>query len=393
MGMDTLAGAAHDDMKDAVMTGWEYRHDDDIQRQSYEYSRSLNSQMAGLSAEARRSSASDMVAGYRAAGLNPAAAAGTSFGSVSAGGSVGGSASPAYHSNSGLGKLALEEQKYRDSERDLMAAQAENLRADAAEKRSRMPGNNWNAKNAETQFKRSQAEDASIAATMENFYIEITQMGDDAHPVDKAIASAVESLSNDEKLNAGTIKGLQSYLDYYGFNYETLADNAENSVRAYFNKILMDDKKYTQAQADRILNENSKIVKDIAYLGSMMALAASESSLNEDQKKLIARQIQKLNADIQNMHHNDVVWLAKNDKKGLAVKSAYDAANAAAAGIGFGLGAGTGGAAGKAVGGAVFGKKDAQPPAPTQRHQKRTTRNYNKKGEETGSTVMEQLSW
>ena len=138
--MESLAASAidegHADAKDWVKTSWAHEHDIRMQNRQAHWQYGLNTQMAQLSAEARRSSASDMVEGLKRAGLSPALASGAQFGNVSSGGSVGApSTSPAPSVTSGMGKLALEDVKYKTSERELMQAQAESLRQDALSKK------------------------------------------------------------------------------------------------------------------------------------------------------------------------------------------------------------------------------------------------------------------
>ena len=205
MAMESLAVGMGEKM-------WDTYHEQNMQKMQYEYNKRLNSQMAELSAEARRQSAADAVEGARRAGLHPLAALGLGFGSVSSGGSVG---SPTSSANQGLGRLTLEQTRFEDAELALLEAQTNKTNAEAG---------NISIQSGEMQARN----DAAYRLLSEhlNYVVNSTTASD----AEKAYANAL--LANSKTFNSGSV---QAYSEF-GKSLTSIsageADNVANRLAA-----------------------------------------------------------------------------------------------------------------------------------------------------------------
>ena len=194
-----------------------YKRNQEMMEDSYKYQRALNEQMHTLQAR----SIEDNVAGLRAAGLSPAMASG-SMSSAGSGGSVAplGNDTP-YHETKSLGAAAIEgkaienQTKLADAQVELMNAQAYKTRLDAG------VADYWLANNYDA--------DKTIKAFSLSFAKKINE-SKDSTPLERAVADVIvkESEEGRGNINQGTLKGINNYLETYGFNYETLAKSIEN---------------------------------------------------------------------------------------------------------------------------------------------------------------------
>lgn len=309
MDLSTLAMGngqqAHDDVKDIGGTVLQWQHDKAMQRQSVKGSAYLNDQMARLSRDARQTSAMDMVTGLRAAGLNPALAQGGSFGSVSSGGSAPApstSAAPAPRGQ--MGQLALESLKYSESERELMAAQTENINAEAESKRL----DNANKQGANR-----------VSAEVLRTELENVKANSSEYSSDFMWASAV--LRSGE-LNSGSLSAFVNVMDAVpritAANYEIVANKlaqmysdikygalSGDSEQAKRTRQLLGQVDYEQARQIRETTDN--IVAQTALLVSEMSKNDKNEELMEKQKELIDKQIEQLGVLIRATHHKDLV--------------------------------------------------------------------------------------
>lgn len=301
--LEALAASAidegHADTKDFLKTKWQYAHDRNMQMKQAYYQRGLNTQMSQLSAEARRSSASDMVEGLKRAGLSPALASGTQFGSVSSGGSVGApSSSPAPSSTSGMGKLALEDMKYKQSERDLMAAQARNLNADAQNKEI-------DASN------KVDANNASSSMLKDHFQAVLDNPNTSGE--EKAFARA---MLNGSKLSVGALDAYNKVLDAYPKQAEKLRDKLKAQVEGQISFTQLMDKEFPnivaqlpKKEVEQIDAQTKKLASEIALLDVESRRKNADIELIEKQKSLIDAQIRQIGQMIKATHNKDFIDL------------------------------------------------------------------------------------
>ena len=303
--MEALAASAldegHADTKDFVKTNWQYGHDRYMQgRQAY-LQRGLNSQMAQLSAEARRSSAADMVEGLKRAGLSPALASGVQFGSVSSGGSVGApSSAPAPSVTSGMGKLALEDMKYKSSERELMQAQAESLRQDALSKKidnkNKLDANDASSKVSRDYF-------TNIANSP-------TSSGEE-----KAFANAMLSTP----LSVGALQGYDKVMESYPKSQDALRDKLKSQVEQQIAQSQMWDKDFApkvaglpKEEADKIREQTKNLAANSALLEAELERTKEDTSYIKKQQELVNAEIAQLYQSIRASKHADLIGMLDN---------------------------------------------------------------------------------
>lgn len=375
MDLSTLAagtgGTVHDDVKDGTTLAIQHKHDRQMQKGAFVGNKILNRQMAQLARDARQTSAMDMVSGLRAAGLNPALANGAQFGGVTAGGGVPApSSSPAPAPRGNMGKLTLEALKYEESERDLMAAQSENLRADAAEKRSRIPGNEVTPENiqsntalnrsnaqfndakarnleAQNRFMDAQARlfaddyeqrissDKSIKS-MAQTYSKMVADDPNATPFDKGIASTLSEIAN-----RGSLAGLDKFIDLYGKNSDTLAKGIYNKLISEVMSGQMKDKGVMTALKKMPETERNNLLAQSAQLAAVTVLAGAQTELTKEEKKKVTEQINLIKVQAKATYHGDVASMYQaGDWSALASKLGYDGAISLIGGVSHGLATG-----------------------------------------------------
>lgn len=375
MDLSTLAagtgGTVHDDIKDGTTLAIQHKHDRQMQKGAFVGNKILNRQMAQLARDARQTSAMDMVSGLRAAGLNPALANGAQFGGVTAGGGVPApSSSPAPAPRGNMGKLTLEALRYEESERDLMAAQSENLRADAAEKRSRIPGNEVTPENIQsnTALNRSNAQfndakarnlesqnrfmdaqarlfaddyeqrissDKSIKSMAET-YSKMVADDPKATPFDKGIASTLSEIAN-----RGSLAGLDKFIDFYGKNSDTLAKGIYNKLVSEVMSGQMKDKNVMTALKKMPETERNNLLAQSAQLAAVTALAGAQTELTKEEKKKVAEQIEMIKVQTKATYHGDVASMFQaGDWSALGSKLGYDGLISIVGGVSHGLATG-----------------------------------------------------
>lgn len=303
--LEALAASAidegHADTKDFVKTKWQYSHDKAMQNRQFRMQQALNTQMAGLSAEARRSSASDMVEGLKRAGLSPALATGTQFGAVGSGGSVGApSSSPAPSSTSGMGKLALEDMKFKQSERDLMAAQAESLRQDALSKKI----DNTN---------KLDANDASNKVSRD-YFTNIAQSPNSSGE-EKAFANAMLTTP----LSVGALQGYDKVMESYPKSQEALRDKLKSQVEQQISQSQLWDKEFApkvagmpKDEVDKLREQTKNLASNSALLEAELTRTQADTEYIKKQQDLINAQIAQLYQSIRASKHADLIGMLNN---------------------------------------------------------------------------------
>lgn len=291
----------HADVKDYLKTKWQYRHDYGVQQSQAILQTGVNSHMAQLAAEARRSSASDMVEGLKRAGLSPALATGTQFGAVGSGGSVGApSSSPAPSSTSGMGKLALEDMKYKQSERALLAAQAESLRQDALSKKI----DNTN---------KLDANDAS-SKVASDYFTNIAQSSTSSGE-EKAFANAMLSTP----LSVGALQGYDKVMETYPKSQDALRDKLKSQVEQQISQSQIWDKDFApkvagmpKEEVDKIREQTKNIAANSALLEAELSRTKEDTEYIKKQQDLIDAEIAQLYQAIRASKHTDLIGLLDN---------------------------------------------------------------------------------
>lgn len=309
MEMEALAGGLGDKIWDAAMTQAEYDHDKSMQKRSAELNvqvaNQANDHMARLQRQARINGAMDMVQGMRQAGLNPAIADGGSFASTSSGGAsgVGAPSSPASR-GSDMGRLALEASKYSNSERDLMAAQAQKLREEATSTRLK----NENTAGAN-----------KVSETMLRSELEHIQSSSSPSSAQHVWSSALLKVGN---LNQGALDAYVRVLDSVPMMSESIAREMAAKLAAKFDSLQFyategdtpDAKRYRELiaslpgeQARQIRETTDNIRANTLLLISEMGRTDKQVELIDKQKELIDKQMKELDTIIRSTHHSDLV--------------------------------------------------------------------------------------
>lgn len=324
MGMDSLAGidTAEKRINDIAMTGWSYSHDREMQRSQADYNKQIakevNSHMAQLQREARINGPSDLVAGLRMAGLNPALASGDSFASTSSGGGAGVAAPSAGASreSTSMGRLALDALRYQISERGLMDAQSRKMNADAES----------------VEIDNKNKKDANLAAQKLldehlNFWI-----------VDKDTPASVKTwaqlLLDSGNLSTGTLDAMSKAFDNLPKLTESQAKELRNKLETAFSQAQFT--KFTEStpesqairdavaslpgeQAKNIELSNQKLRADTALLVLMASTEKVKPELLEEQKKLVSEQIKHVGELVKSVHNDNLTDLWENGEYQKAV--------------------------------------------------------------------------
>lgn len=310
-GGGSAIGAAHDVTSDAIRTYAAYEHDENMQRREFSYQQRLNSQMASLAAEARRSSAADMAEGLKRAGLNPALAGGSGFGSVSSGGGVSApSNTPAPVPRSNLGQLALEQKRYMESERELMRSQAaaNTATAEAAHEEA-------TAKQLENQNRMRYNE--MVNGALVNWADRILE-DDDASVEDKAAAESIR-FGGESAFNAGTLKAMDDWNKMSADFKKRAADRAEDEFRR---KLALEKDKnrlYEQIwSSDKV--QQDALFAQMNVCAAQRAKLLSDASLNKKSESELDARIQEYKANIHKLYieaakilHSDPAEMSKRE--------------------------------------------------------------------------------
>lgn len=299
-------GAVADETLNQVHMYQEREHDRDLQKKDFENTKALNEQMSQLAQIARQSNMGDVVAGAQAAGISPLAAIGQSF------------SGPATSSAGSHGSSMRSERLLNSAGQLASLAQAGLL---VSERKGQDIAN-----------KRMESEDNSVNSALNQFKLEIETreaQGKEVNPVDSALAHALDGLQMNEVLDAGTLQGMENYLNVYGLNYQVLADNMSNSLRAIVDKSLADDKDIPKAKINEVKRKATLLMSEITNLSANTTLLQSQKRLTDEQILHVRKQVKHLEQTIKSMQDSDDVWLWKNDRLGFWIKNATTAAHGA----------------------------------------------------------------
>lgn len=313
--MEALAGldTVEKRLNDIAMTGWQYSHDREMQDRQADYNKEIakdvNSHMARLSREARISGPSDLVAGLKMAGLNPALADGSSFASTSSGGGAGVAApsSSAGRESSSMGKLALEATRYQESERALMDAQRRNLEAQA--RSTEIDNSNKNdanvvAKNLLNEHLNFWIVDKDTPASVKTWAQLLLDSGNLSTGTIDAMSKAFDNLP---KLTESQAKELRNKLEtaFSGSQYQKFTDSTDPESKAIRDSIA----RLPGEQAKQLELSNEKLRADTALLVLMAATENVKPELLRKQKELVEEQIKHVGELINSTHNENLTQL------------------------------------------------------------------------------------
>ena len=315
MGMDSLAGidTAEKRINDIAMTGWSYSHDREMQRSQAEYNKQIaqevNSHMAQLQREARINGPSDLVAGLRMAGLNPALASGDSFASTSSGGGsgVGAPSSAPSRESTSMGKLALDALRYQNSERGLMDAQSRKMNADAES----VEIDNKNKKDANLAAQKLLDEhlnfwivDKDTPASVKTWAQLLLDSGSLSTGTLDAMSKAFDNLP---KLTESQAKELRNKLEtaFSGAQLQKFSDTTDPESQAIRDSIA----RLPGEQAQEIQLSNEKLRADTALLVLMASTEKVKPELLQKQRELVEEQIKHVGELIKSTHNENLTQL------------------------------------------------------------------------------------
>lgn len=315
MAMENLAGldTAEKRLNDIAMTGWSYSHDREMQRDQADYNKQIakevNSHMARLQREARIYGPSDLVAGMKMAGLNPALASGDSFASTSSGGAAGVAApsSGASRESTSMGKLALDFARYQYSERGLMDAQARKLNADA-EGAEIENSNKKDANNAAKQLLNEHLNfwivDKDTPASVKTW---AQLLLDSGHLSTGTIDAMSKAFDNLPKLTESQAKEIRNKLEtaFSGAQLLKFSDMTDPESKAIRESIA----RLPGEQAKEIQLANEKLRADTSLLMLMASTEKVKPELLKQQTDLVEAQIKHVGELINSTHNENLTQL------------------------------------------------------------------------------------
>lgn len=264
----------------------------------------INAHEATLAREARRNSAMDNVAGLKAAGLSPVLATGGSFGSVSSGGSASAPTLPS--ARGGLGKLALESQRYHDSERELMSSNSLNLRADAELKREEARGMRIDNDNKDSANK---VTSSLINDTLNDLIVNGKETSRSYN-----WAVAIKNSLDNNQFNMGVLNGFKAFLsgkndiNEYKVNELTNLFSYKILANQVYNQKLIDTLASVPAeQAEQIKEVTSQLFIKTSLLMAQLDQTNAETANIKAQKRVIEETARNLDTLIRSTHHKDLI--------------------------------------------------------------------------------------
>lgn len=289
-----------------------YKRNQEMMEDSFKYQKKLNEQMHALQAR----SIEDNVAGLRAAGLSPAMASGT-MSSAGSGGSVAPLANDTpYHETKSLGAAAIEgkaienQTKIADAQVELMNAQAYKTRLDAG------VADYWLANNYDA--------DKTIKAFSLSFAKKINE-SKDSTPLEKAVADVIvkESENGRGNINQGTLKGINNYLETYGFNYETLAKSIENQYLYRVNSGKYKSDRALRAAVYSDWQQWRNLIRTESEIVAYTTLLEGQTELLPEEKEKIIALTQKLVQERKAIMHGDIIESMREDPAATSLREAY----------------------------------------------------------------------
>lgn len=284
-----------------------YKRNQEMMEDSYKYQRKLNEQMAQLES----SSIERNVAGLRMAGLSPSMASGT-MSSAGSGGSVAPLSNDAqYHETKSLGAAAIEakaienQTKLTDAQVDLMSAQAEKARTDSGYT-NYMLANNYDA-------------DKTIQSFCQSYAKRVSE-NKNASPMEKALADTLASSTASQ----GTLKGVNTYLETYGFNFQMLADVTVNQLIHKVNSGKIADKEVMQSLIRADYQAFVNMVKTSAEISARTNLLNGQINLLPEEKQKLINEIKLLEQQRKAILHGDLIESMRVDPAATILRETYE---------------------------------------------------------------------
>lgn len=267
----------------------------EMQDREYDYQRKLNEQMALLNKGARRSSALDMVAGLRAAGLSPALATGTTAGSTSSGGGVSSPASAPSRPTSALGNIGglVQAAQMWPTQKKLMDAQAHDLESSAE------------SKDIENQSKKD--ENYMVNGLLQDW---VDRHLDSSNPDEKATAEYMRD--QNEAYTKGSLNGL----DYWTKFTAEQKERAMSIARSEYEKRIYDLRNSNDVARviyDLPKHERNMMLGQIMQTQQMLLNMRSEKNLTETQINLFKEQAAKVTQEAAKIYHTDPAAMWDNE--------------------------------------------------------------------------------
>nr|DAI06890.1 MAG TPA: hypothetical protein [Microviridae sp.] len=339
--MSGLADTVHDDVKDAAFAYWSSEEARKSQNRSAALQKELNSQMANLARQNREYAALDEVRGLEMAGLSPVLASGGSFSPAgSSGAGPMATASTPNLSHSQMGKLVQEanelkwqQQRFRESEQDLMASEAEKNRAEAEASLAAAGESTSRTSMNEYVMDLWHSRDDSIAASAKRF-AESVNNNPNASAMDKAIAAAYADCSNPD---AGTLEGIEKFLHNVEQHHESSANVVTNNLREAVASGQLKDEDTLEALRRMPEGQFNQLTASAGDLLSQMYLNQSKKNLtDEDVKKTrqlivnYAKEADKLDAEVAKLKaerkaivHGDIIQSMEEDPTATLLREGY----------------------------------------------------------------------
>lgn len=277
-----------DEMKYQLHQYQQHQHDFDVMDKQLESNKQLNAQMNRYQGE----SIMQQVSGLRNAGLSPALANGT-MSTGGSGGSVGApSTSVAPDHSPSVAKTAMESVALNNQIR-LTDAQIELMESEALKNRSISGQLDYELGVRDDQNK-------TIAAFAQDFARRVAD-NPNASDIEKSTAAIFAKQNGKNTLNEGSLRGVQMYLDIYGYNFSKLADVIEDQLRA----------QYAQQFKKR---EFALLGKQIANLSAnTLLLQTNVIDILPQEKLRIAADIKRINQLRKAILHGDLIESYRED--------------------------------------------------------------------------------
>lgn len=350
--MDPMASLimndVHDDLKDTAFTYWAYENQRQSQKRAADLQMGLNTQMANLARMNRQGAAYDEVQGLIKAGLSPVLAGGGSFSPAGSSGSgpVAPAAPPSI-SHSQMGKLAQEQRElefqqkqWNQAQLDLAKSQSEKNRADAKAAEASAGASEAAASESTSRTAMNEyamnfmhSRDESIAASARKF-AEAVKNKPDASEMDKAIASAFADCSNPD---AGTVEGIEKFLDNVKKHYENAADVATANLRGAIASDQIKDPAVREALSRMPEADFNHLTAAAGELVTQMYLNESKKDLTDaDIKKTrqlivnyskeaekLSAETEKIKAERKAIVHGDIIQSMEEDPAATLLRETY----------------------------------------------------------------------
>lgn len=282
-----------DEMKYQLHQYQQHQHDFDVMDKQLESNKELNAQMNRYQGE----SIMQQVSGLRNAGLSPALASGT-MSTGGSGGSVGAPSSSVPYDHSVPYTKSAMEMNAMDNSTNLTNAQVNllNQQAEYVDAQTEL---------LEYDVNERYDTDKTISAFAHNYYNNVLK-NKHASSLEKSTAEIFTkfypegSKPGTPGTTIGVLRGINAYLDTYGYNYQKLADVVEDKLRA----------DYAGAMKKR---EFALLGKQIANLAAHTMLLLGQKDLLPEEKNRIVADIARINQLRKAILHGDLIESYRED--------------------------------------------------------------------------------